>query len=51
VVVDAAEHHVLDEHAPAPELEVALALGEHVSQRVAVVDRHQLAPQCVVRRV
>ncbi len=50
-VVDAVEHHVLDEDpAPAPG-PVALAGGEDLRQGVAVVDRHQPRAQLVVRRV
>ena len=37
-VVDAGEHHVLDEHAAALALVPAPAGGEHVGQRVALVD-------------
>ena len=44
-VVDAGEHHVLDEHPAVRPLGVATAEREHVRQRVAVVDRHQLAPE------
>ncbi len=44
-VVHAGEHHVLDEHAPVPELHVAGALAEHLCERVAVVDGHEAAPQ------
>ena len=50
-VVDAGEHHVLDEHLAAAQLEVAAALGEDLLERIAVVHRHQLAAQRVVRRV
>ena len=50
-VVDAGEHHVLDEHLAAAQLEVAAALGEHLVERIAVVDRHQLAAERVGRRV
>ena len=44
-VVDAGEHDVLDEDLPAAQLDVATALGEDVSERVAVVHRHQLGAQ------
>ena len=47
-VVDAVEHHVLDEDLAAAAGAVALAGGEHLGQRVAVVDRHQLRAQAVV---
>ena len=50
-VVDAAEHHVLDENLAPAQLEVAHALREDVGQRVAQVHRHQLAAQLVGRRV
>ena len=45
-IVDAGEHHVLDEHLAASELDVAPALGEHVVEWVAIVYRHQLRAQC-----
>ena len=50
-VVDAGEHHVLDEHLPPAQPAVAAALGDDVLERVAVVDRHQLAAQRVGRRM
>ena len=50
-VVDAVEHHVLDEDLAAAARPVAVAGGEHLGQRVAVVDRHQLRAQAVVGRV
>jgi len=50
-VVDAREHHVLDEHLAAPQLDVAQAFRDHVFERIAVVDRHQLAAQRIGGRV
>ena len=50
-VVDAGEHHVLDEHLAAAQRDVAAALGEHVLERIAIVDRHQLAAERSVGRV
>ena len=47
-VVDAGEHHVLHEHHPPLALVVSAAGGQHVAQRVAVVDRHQLRAQRLV---
>ena len=44
-VVDAGEHHVLDEHLPAAEREVAVALGQHLREREAVVHGHELRAQ------
>ena len=49
-VVDAGEHHVLDEDAAPRRLRVAAALGDDVRERVAVVDRHDPRPQLVGRR-
>ena len=51
VVVDAREHHVLDEHLAPAALVVRVAGGEHVGDRMAVVDRHDLRAQRVVGRV
>ena len=50
-VVDTREHHVFDEHLAPAELDVPAALGQHVGERIAIVDRHQLAAQLVRRRV
>src|SRR6478672_7265893 len=47
-IVDSVEHHVLDEDLAAAASPVALAGGQHLRQRVAVVDRHQLRAQAVV---
>ena len=44
-VVDAGEHHVLDEDEPALGGVEAHAGGEHVGERVAVVDGHELRAQ------
>ena len=44
-VVDAGEHHVLDEDLPAAQREVAVALRENVRQGIAVVHRHQVRAQ------
>ena len=41
-VVHAREHDVLDEHLSATQLDVATAFREHVRERIAVVDRHEL---------
>ena len=46
-VVHAAEHHVLERHAPVEHLRRL----DDVRQRILRVDRHQLATQPVVRRV
>ena len=50
-VVDAGEHHVLDEHLAPLALVVRLAGGDHVGQWVALVDRHQLGAQGGIGRV
>ena len=50
-VVHPIEHHVLDEHLAAVQLEMAAALGEDVLERIAVVHRHQPAAQRVGRCV
>ena len=47
-VVDAVEHHVLDEDAAVAAGVVRAAGGEHLVERVAVVDGHQLRAQRVV---
>ena len=50
-VVDAAEHHVLDEYLTPAQREVAFTLREHVGERIPGVDRHQLAAQLVRGRM
>src|SRR3954471_4000230 len=50
-VVDAGEHHVLDEDLAALARVEALARGQHLAQRVALVDRHDLRAQRVLGRV
>ena len=50
-VVHAVQHQVLDVDAPPALLAPAPAGVQHVGQRVAVVDRHQLAAQRLVGRV
>ena len=47
-IVDAAEHQVLDVDAPASRGAPPPAGFEHVGERIAVVDRHQLRAQRVV---
>ena len=44
-VVDAGEHHVLDEDPPAAALVEGAAGLDHLAQREALVDRHQLGAQ------
>ena len=50
-VVDAVEHQVLDEHAPARGLAIALAGLHHGLQRVPAIDRHQRRADRVAGRV
>ena len=50
-VVDAREHHVLDEDSAIRPLPVAAAEREHVGEGIAVVDRHELASQSRVGSV
>ena len=50
-VVDARQHHVLDEDPPPLARVVGAARLEHLAQRVALVDRHQLRAQRFVGRV
>ncbi len=47
-VVDAGEHHVLDEHLAALAGVMRLARRDHVGERVALVDRHQLGAERLV---
>lgn len=47
-VVDASQHHVLDESHTAASFVVAVAGSQQLSDRVAVVDGHDLAAQRVI---
>jgi len=44
-VVDPSQHHVLNEHPPALALVECTTGVDHITERKALVDRHQLRPQ------